>query len=214
MIGVRRRLSSSWPGLTRPPERQSKGTLPPAAPVGVDARVKPGHYGLSVLLFLLVAIFLSFPALAVEPDEVLKDPALEARARELSKELRCFVCQNQSIDDSAAPLARDLRILVRERLTAGDTNAQVIEYLTQRYGAFVRLKPPLQPATYLLWFGPALLLIAGAIGLFFMARRRAQVAVATAPAPLSADEQRRLAALLGDEPAPTASAKPRKERSA
>lgn len=165
------------------------------------------------LLFAVAALF-ALPALAVEPDEVLKDPALEARARELSKELRCFVCQNQSIDDSAAPLARDLRILVRERLTAGDTNAEVIAYLTKRYGAFVRLKPPLQPATYILWFGPALLLVAGAIGLFFMARRRAQVAVAAAPTPLSADEQRRLAALLSDDPAPPMSAKPRKGRSA
>jgi cytochrome c-type biogenesis protein CcmH len=157
------------------------------------------------LRFLLVAAaFFALPALAVEPDEVLKDPALEARARELSKELRCLVCQNQSIDDSAAPLAKDLRIVVRERLTAGDSNAQVIDYLTKRYGAFVLLKPPMTPATYLLWFGPVLVLVAGAVGLFFLARRRAQGPVAASPAPLSADEQRRLAALLSDEPEPVA----------
>ena len=98
-------------------------------------------------ILLIAATVFAMPAMAVEPDEVLKDPALEARARELSKELRCLVCQNQSIDDSAAPLAKDLRILVRERLTAGDSNAQVIDYLTKRYGAFVLLKPPMQPAT-------------------------------------------------------------------
>ncbi len=164
------------------------------------------------LVVALVAL-LALPALAVEPDEVLKDPALEARARELSKELRCLVCQNQSIDDSAAPLAKDLRIVVRERLTAGDSNAQVIDYLTRRYGAFVLLKPPMTPATYLLWFGPALILAAGAIGLFVLARRRAVNPVAASPAPLSDDEQRRLAALLSDEAAPVA-AKPNKGRRA
>jgi cytochrome c-type biogenesis protein CcmH len=165
-------------------------------------------------LLAVVALF-ALPALAVEPDEVLKDPVLEGRARELSKELRCLVCQNQSIDDSAAPLAKDLRIVVRERLTAGDSNAQVIDYLTKRYGAFVLLKPPMTPATYLLWFGPALLLIGGAVGLFLMVRRRAQNPVAATP--LSADEQRRLAALLSDEPAPVpaiAPSKPRKGRKA
>ncbi len=136
------------------------------------------------------------PALAVEPDEVLKDPALEARARELSKELRCLVCQNQSIDDSAAPLARDLRVLVRERLAAGDSDRQVLDYLTQRYGSFVLLKPPMKPATYLLWFGPALVLVLGAAGLFVLARRRGRAPAAIAP--LTADERRRLDALLAD----------------
>ena len=166
-----------------------------------------------VIAFLIAAL-VTFPAFAVEPDEVLKDPVLEGRARVLSKELRCLVCQNQSIDDSAAPLAKDLRVLVRERLTAGDSNAQVIDYLTKRYGAFVLLKPPMQPATYLLWFGPVLILVAGAIGLFIMARRRAANPVAGAPAPLSADERRRLDALLSDDPVPTAVAAPAKPRPA
>jgi len=202
----------SWPGLTRP------STPSDAAGPSVDARVKPGHDVIGFLTVICLAIVLSFPALAVEPDEVLKDPALEARARTLSKELRCLVCQNQSIDDSAAPLAKDLRIVVRERLTAGDSDAQVIDYLTRRYGAFVLLKPPMTPATYLLWFGPVLILAAGAIGLFFLARRRAANPVAGAPAPLSDDERRRLDALLRDDPAPVpaaaAPAKPNKGRRA
>jgi len=197
----------SWPGLTRPT------TPSDAAGQSVDARVKPGHDVIGFLTVICLAIVLSFPALAVEPDEVLKDPVLEGRARELSKELRCLVCQNQSIDDSAAPLAKDLRIVVRERLTAGDSNAQVIDYLTKRYGAFVLLKPPMTPATYLLWFGPALLLIGGAVGLFVMVRRRAQNPVAASPAPLSDDERRRLDALLSDDAAPVA-VKPNKGRRA
>jgi cytochrome c-type biogenesis protein CcmH len=146
------------------------------------------------------------PALAVEPDEVLKDPALEARARELSKELRCLVCQNQSIDDSAATLARDLRLLVRERLVAGDGDRQVLDYLTNRYGSFVLLKPPMKPATYLLWFGPAAVLVLGAAGLFVLARRRARVPVAAIP--LSDDERRELDTLLVDDAAPTEAAQP------
>src|ERR1700757_2363023 len=105
------------------------------------------------LLVLLLALFMSVPhALAVQPDEVLSDSTLEARARGLSKELRCMVCQNQSIDDSDAPLARDLRILVRERLTAGDSDRQVLNFLVARYGEFVLLKPRLSWHTALLWF--------------------------------------------------------------
>jgi len=111
-------------------------------------------------------------ARAVLPDEMLPNPALEARARALSRELRCMVCQNQSIDDSEAPLARDLRLLVRERLSAGDSDEHVIEFLTARYGAFVLLKPPLAWDTALLWFGPAGLLIVGAAALVVAARRR------------------------------------------
>src|SRR5216683_4291144 len=123
----------------------------------------------------LVAAVLSLailsPAVALGPDEVLSDPALEARARSLSKELRCMVCQNQSIDDSDAPLARDLRILVRERLQAGDNDRQVSDFLVARYGEFVLLKPRFSPHTALLWLGPAAILLVGAFGLFVAARR-------------------------------------------
>ena len=118
----------------------------------------PGFAALAVAGVLLCAS----PALAVQPDEILPDPALEARARELSRELRCMVCQNQSIDDSDAPLARDLRLLVRERLKAGDSDAQVLDFLTARYGEFVLLKPRLRWDTALLWFAPALVLLVGA----------------------------------------------------
>jgi cytochrome c-type biogenesis protein CcmH len=110
---------------------------------------------------------------AVQPDEVLPNAGLETRARTLSRELRCMVCQNQSIDDSEAPLARDLRILVRERLTAGDSDQQVLAYLTSRYGAFVLLKPPLTSRTLLLWLTPLAVLMIGALTLLLAARRRA-----------------------------------------
>lgn len=121
---------------------------------------------------MLVAGILAAPlvTLAAEPDEMLADPVLEARAGALSKELRCVVCQNQSIDDSAAPLARDMRLLVRERLTAGDSDAQVKAYLVHRYGNFVLLRPPMQADTLLLWFGPILILIVAAGGLLLAAR--------------------------------------------
>jgi cytochrome c-type biogenesis protein CcmH len=146
--------------------------------------------GLVVLLLLLLA---SPVAHAVEPGEMLKDPALEARARTLSQELRCVVCQNQSIDDSNAPLAHDLRVLVRERLTAGDSDAQVLAYVTARYGEFVLLRPRLKPETLILWLTP-LLLIAGA-GLFLLRARRRTAASGSA-APLSPQEQQRLAEIL------------------
>jgi cytochrome c-type biogenesis protein CcmH len=110
-------------------------------------------------------------ALAVQPDEVLSDPVLEARARSLSRELRCMVCQNQSIDDSDAPLARDLRVLVRERLSAGDSNAQVLDFLVARYGEFVLLKPRLNWHTALLWLMPALVFLIGAFALLVTSRR-------------------------------------------
>ena len=138
------------------------------------------------------------PALAVMPDEVLADPALEARARALSQELRCLVCQNQSIDDSAAPLARDLRIIVRERLSQGDSDAQVIDYLVTRYGNYVLLKPPLQADTLLLWLGPGIIvLIAGAVFATYVRRR--PDAGGDAPPPLTDDERRELAALTKDQ---------------
>ena len=131
-------------------------------------------YLLLIALTLLTATLLTTPrpALAVQPDEILTDPALEGRARTLSKELRCMVCQNQSIDDSDAPLARDLRLLVRERLTDGDSDRQVIDFLVARYGEFVLLKPRLALHTALLWFGPPALLGGGALVLFVIARRR------------------------------------------
>jgi cytochrome c-type biogenesis protein CcmH len=147
---------------------------------------------------IALALIVVSPALAVQPDEILKDPALEVRARALSRELRCMVCQNQSIDDSDAPLARDLRILVRERITAGDSDAKVIDFLTARYGEFVLLKPRLSAATALLWAAPAAVLIVGGCVLVVALRRRRAVSEsADAPdAKLSPDEQARLARLL------------------
>ena len=146
------------------------------------------------LIALLIALAAPTVALAVEPDEMLKDAALEVRARDLSSELRCLVCQNQSIDDSAAPLARDLRLLVRERLTAGDSDQQVLNFLVARYGEFVLLKPRFELHTLLLWGLPPVVLVAGMIALFVMARRR-QSANLQVPA-LSAGEQQRIATLV------------------
>jgi cytochrome c-type biogenesis protein CcmH len=148
--------------------------------------------GLLLALVTAAAVY-AVPARAVQPDEVLPDPALEARARALSRELRCMVCQNQSIDDSDAPLARDLRILVRERLKAGDGDRQVLDFLTARYGEFVLLKPRFSWHTAALWGTPAAVLILGGIGLVMVLRRRAPgKAVAT----LSAAEQARVDAIL------------------
>ncbi len=145
------------------------------------------------LLSILLWAALGHPALAVRPDEMLADPKLEARAREVSKELRCLVCRNQSVDDSDADLAHDLRVLVRERIAAGDSDDQVIAYIRSRYGDFVLLKPPLETGTLLLWGGPVLIVLFGVamIGRFYRGR--------PAPAPathLSEDERSRLDALL------------------
>lgn len=142
-------------------------------------------------LALSIALVAASAAQAVQPDEVLRDPALEARARTLSAELRCLVCQNQSIDDSDAELARDLRVLVRERLVAGDTDAQVIAFVVARYGEFVLLRPRFSVRNALLWATPPVLLVAGAA--FLVLRRRSQAAGRTA---LSEDEQARLDAIL------------------
>lgn len=136
------------------------------------------------------------PALAVQPDEVLQDPALESRARAISQELRCLVCQNQSIDDSNAPLARDLRLLVRDRLKAGDSDNKVMEFITDRYGDYVLLRPPFKATTLVLWIGPFAVLLLGAAGTFLFLRGRRGVAAGADTAPLSADERRRLDALL------------------
>jgi cytochrome c-type biogenesis protein CcmH len=142
------------------------------------------------------ALLLAAPAsYAVQPDEVLQDARLEARARALSANLRCLVCQNQSIDDSDAPLARDLRILLRERLMAGDSDAAVQDFIVQRYGTFVLLKPPITGETALLWGGPFLVLAIGALALFLTRRRPSAVAAEGA---LTAEEQAALDRLLGD----------------
>jgi cytochrome c-type biogenesis protein CcmH len=144
----------------------------------------------ATLLFLLISLT---PALAVEPDEILADPALEFRARALSAGFRCLVCQNQSIDDSDAPLARDLRLLIRDRLKSGDSDQEVKAFVVSRYGDFVLLKPPFDSRTLLLWFSPFLLLLAG---ILFLTRRRAP---ASSPdRPLSEDERRRVDELLGE----------------
>ncbi len=146
-------------------------------------------------------MLLATSSLAVTPGERLADPALEARAREISNELRCQVCQNQTIDDSNAPLAADLRKLVRERLVAGDTNRQVLDFMVQRYGDYVLMTPPVRPATWGLWFGPALVFLAGAGGLVFYLRRR-RPGEAVAPMPLTPEEQRRLDRIVAGEKAP------------
>jgi cytochrome c-type biogenesis protein CcmH len=143
-------------------------------------------------LFIVLALG-SAAAFAVQPDEVMKDPALEARARALSAELRCMVCQNQSIDDSDAPLARDIRILIRSRIEEGESNDAVRAYLVSRYGDFILLKPPLKLETWLLWLSAPLTLCAG-LAAVLLARRRAP----RATPPLSADEEARLAALTGE----------------
>jgi cytochrome c-type biogenesis protein CcmH len=141
----------------------------------------------------------SSAAYAVQPDEIMSDPAMETRARDLSRELRCMVCQNQSIDDSEAPLARDLRLLVRERIAAGDSDAQVIDFLVARYGEFVLLKPRLKPHTLLLWLLPPLALAGGGFALWTHGRRRSRSAAAEDQS-LTAAEQARLERLTAAEP--------------
>lgn len=146
------------------------------------------------LAFILM--LLATPLMAVQPDEVLDDPMLEERARDLSKGLRCLVCRNESIDESDASLARDLRILLRERLVAGDSDTQAVDYIVDRYGEFVLLNPDMRGANMLLWAaGPLMLLIAGGIG-FGYARSRSKAASPTED-PLSVDEQARLDDILG-----------------
>ncbi|MFN3970833.1 MAG: cytochrome c-type biogenesis protein CcmH [Gemmobacter sp.] len=142
---------------------------------------------------LVLAILLATPALAVQPDEVLPDAGLEARARAISKDLRCLVCRNENIDDSNAELARDLRLLVRERLVAGDSDAQAVAYIVARYGEYVLLNPTTGGANRVLWLaGPVMLLFGGGLALAWLNRRRAQPETAT----LTAEEQRRLDDIL------------------
>lgn len=154
----------------------------------------------TILLVLALGVFglagTPGPGLAVLPDEVLDDPALESRARVLSKDIRCLVCQNQSIDDSNADLARDLRLVVRERLVAGDSNAEVKQFLVDRYGAYVLLTPPMTMGTLLLWTGPFVLVLLGGIGILVWFHRQKRAAMAPT-AGLSAAEKKRLDEILG-----------------
>ena len=145
-------------------------------------------------LLVAVSLIAAAPANAVQPDEVLQDPALEARARAISANLRCLVCQNQSIDDSDAPLAKDLRVLVRERLKAGDSDAEIVDFVVARYGEFVLLKPRLTPQSLILWFATPALFFAALAGIaVWLRRRRSTVA---APTPLSRAEKQRLKKIL------------------
>lgn len=144
-------------------------------------------------LLVAVLLWISGAALAVEPDEMLSDPALEARAQKLDEQLRCVVCQSQSLAESNAPLAKDMRILVRERVAAGDTDRQAIAYLVERYGDYVLLKPPVQPNTWFLWIFPALVLTVGAAAAFFFLRRGPQGVSAAA---LSEDEEKELQRIM------------------
>jgi len=148
------------------------------------------------LLAALAFTLLASPAGGVLPHEVLPDPEQEARARALSREIRCQVCQNQSIDDSNAPLAADLRRIVRERIVAGDSDPAINEFLVRRFGDNVLMRPPVRPDTWPLWFGPAVILVVASLGLLVFLRRRPAVPAA---APLAADEERRLAELIGRE---------------
>jgi cytochrome c-type biogenesis protein CcmH len=173
------------------PEGEARGTFKAAAKVPRFARDDSKWWR---LLCVMVALVIALPALAVEPSEMLKDPALEARAREIGQALRCVVCQNQSIDDSAAEVARDMRRTVRERLVAGDTNDQVFDYMVARYGDYVLLKPPFKLGTLVLWLGAPLVLLVALSAIMLTALRRR----ATAPLPpLSEEERERLRSLLG-----------------
>jgi cytochrome c-type biogenesis protein CcmH len=173
------------------PEGEARGTFKATAKVPRHARDDSKWWR---TLCVAVVMLCSLPVLAVEPSEMLKDPALEARAREIGQALRCVVCQNQSIDDSAAEVARDMRRAVRERLSAGDSDTQIFDFMVARYGDYVLLKPPFKLGTLLLWLGaPLVLLIAAATIMLTALRRRA-----TAPLPPLSDEEReRLRSLLG-----------------
>jgi cytochrome c-type biogenesis protein CcmH len=158
---------------------------------------RPAHSRLAALALLTLA--LAGPVRAVLPSEQLSDPRLEARARHIGGQLRCLVCQNQSIDDSDAPLAGDLRIILRERLRAGDTDKQAIDFIVQRYGHFVLLKPPFEPETLLLWLGPALVLLGGGLWTVMLVRGKSSAAVS--PAPLTPEEREQLRRRLDAESA-------------
>ncbi len=153
-------------------------------------------------LTLLLTLLAAAPSMAVEPDEMLPNPALEARARAMSKELRCMVCQNESIDESQAPLAHDLRVLVRQRIMAGDSDRQIISFLVSRYGEFILLRPPLSWNTLALWGAPPALLLFGIAMIIAVQRRRWAHRPAVAPSQLSTDEEARLSQILHGGTAP------------
>jgi len=155
----------------------------------------------AVSFLVMLAVFAPFGAQAIEPSEVLKDPVLEARARDVGRGLRCVVCQNQSIDDSNASLAADMRMLVRARILAGDTNEQVMAYMVDRYGDFVLMDPPFKASTVVLWLGPGAMAILGIVGLVFFYRRRegeGSTVASVQTSILSHEEQNRLDRLLKD----------------
>lgn len=156
------------------------------------------------ILLLVSAVWVS-PSYAVNPEEILSDPEMEENARAVSRHLRCVVCQNQSIDDSDAELARDMRILVRERIMAGDTNREVLDYMVSRYGNYVLLKPPFEKSTYVLWIGPAVIFLLGLIAVgVFMYQRRPKIVAATGKTQnrdsavgLTEEEQKKIDQLMG-----------------
>jgi cytochrome c-type biogenesis protein CcmH len=156
---------------------------------------------IAVTMAVAFAALAASNAHAVQPDEIMPDAAKEARARDLSRELRCMVCQNQSIDDSDAPLARDLRLLVRERIAAGDSNSQVMDFLVARYGEFVLLKPRFNPHTLLLWLLPPLALAGGGAALWAFSRRRKAALGRDSLLKLTTEEEARLERLLASDPA-------------
>jgi cytochrome c-type biogenesis protein CcmH len=158
-------------------------------------RMRLGRLLGTLLLFAFALLTSAAPSLAVQPSEMLPDPQLEQRARGISQHLRCMVCQNQSIDDSDAPLAKDLRLLVRERVKAGDSDLQIIDYMVARYGEFVLLKPRFSWHTVGLWVTPAIILLAGGLGVLIALRRRRNLAAAAAAPPLTQAEEQKLAEL-------------------
>jgi cytochrome c-type biogenesis protein CcmH len=149
-----------------------------------------------LLVGLLPGLLAGAPAGAVEPQEKLANPALESRAEAIGRTLRCLVCQNESIEESAADLAHDLRVLLRQRLVAGDTNAQAIQYIVARYGQFVLLRPPVEPATWVLWYGPLALLLAAGLGTAIWLRSRPRPDAPAAAPPLTTAERQQLDDLL------------------
>lgn len=172
------------------------GASAPLANAARAARpIGPSRFA-PLFLVVLMTVLVASPAFAVNPSEMLKDPVQEHRARELGRDLRCLVCQNQSIDDSDADLAKDLRVIVRERISAGDSDDQVKTFVVDRYGDYVLLKPPFKGTTLVLWLGPFALFAGSLAVVFGFYRRRSTAAAAPPPPPLSADEKRRLEKLL------------------
>jgi cytochrome c-type biogenesis protein CcmH len=186
-------------GIHSSPARAAEKWVPAFAGMTMG-RGRPLRVILLHLVVCLLLIMAAFPAYAVRPDEMLTNPALEARARDISRDLRCLVCRNQSIDDSDADLAHDLRVLVRERIAAGESNEQVIGFVRARYGDFVLLRPPFAIGTALLWGGPLLVLLLGGVAIARFYRRRDEPTP-----PLSPEERQRLSAVLGEETGPEGS---------